>query len=100
MALFPRRGTTHVYAIGRPVLPYGLKTAKSLSLEGGPASDNATFRQQALYPAYAPLDRIWKPSVAAPIDLEATIEAQVRHVHRPYRLAKVLVDLYQLWARD
>jgi hypothetical protein len=25
-------GTIHVYAIGRPVLPYGLKTAKALGM--------------------------------------------------------------------
>jgi len=25
-------GTTHVYAIGRPVLPYGLKSVKALGL--------------------------------------------------------------------
>jgi len=30
-------GTTHVYAIGRPVLPYGLKTAKALGLTIPPA---------------------------------------------------------------
>ena len=31
-SVLPPRGTTHVYAIGRPVLPYGLKTAKTLGL--------------------------------------------------------------------
>jgi hypothetical protein len=30
-------GTTHVYAIGRPVLPYGLKTAKALGLTISPS---------------------------------------------------------------
>jgi hypothetical protein len=36
--VLPSMGTTHVYAIGRPVLPYGLKTAKALGLTFPPST--------------------------------------------------------------
>jgi phage terminase large subunit-like protein len=42
------------------------------------------------------MHRIWRPSVEAALDLEATIEAFLREAHARYRLERVLVDPYQL----
>jgi len=40
--------------------------------------------------------RIWKPSPADPLDLEATIETFLRELYQRYRLRRVLYDPYQL----
>ena len=40
--------------------------------------------------------RIWRPSPEAPLDLEATIEAELRALHRDYRVATIRCDPYQL----
>ena len=40
--------------------------------------------------------RIWRPSPTAPLDLEATIETYLRHLHRYYRVAAIWCDPYQL----
>ena len=41
------------------------------------------------------LHRIWTPSPAAPLDLEATIETYLRDLHDRYRVASILCDPYQ-----
>jgi phage terminase large subunit-like protein len=40
--------------------------------------------------------RIWRPSPTQPLDLEATIEAYLRYLHRHYRVAAIWCDPYQL----
>jgi len=40
--------------------------------------------------------RIWRPSKGAPLDLEQTIEGELRFLHRAYRLRRVLYDPYQM----
>jgi phage terminase large subunit-like protein len=40
--------------------------------------------------------RIWRPSPTQPLDLEATIETYLRHLHRHYRVAAIWCDPYQL----
>jgi phage terminase large subunit-like protein len=40
--------------------------------------------------------RIWRPSPTEPLDLEATVEAYLRYLHRHYRVAAVWCDPYQL----
>jgi phage terminase large subunit-like protein len=42
------------------------------------------------------LHRVWKPSAAEPLDLEATIEAFLREVCDQYRVVRILCDPYQL----
>lgn len=40
--------------------------------------------------------RIWKPTAAEPLDIEATVEAEIRELHAQYRVRQVLCDPYQL----
>jgi len=40
--------------------------------------------------------RIWRPSPTQPLDLEATIEAYLRYLHRSYRVAAIWCDPYQM----
>jgi phage terminase large subunit-like protein len=40
--------------------------------------------------------RIWQPSPAQPLDLEATIEAYLRELHQQFWLRKIYCDPYQL----
>jgi hypothetical protein len=40
--------------------------------------------------------RIWQPSAEEPLDLEQTIEAFLRELHRDFHLAKVVCDPFQL----
>jgi phage terminase large subunit-like protein len=40
--------------------------------------------------------RIWQPSPAAPLDLEATIETYLRELHARFSLARVVCDPWQL----
>jgi hypothetical protein len=42
------------------------------------------------------LHRIWRPNPTEPLDLEATIEAYLRDLHRRYRVSAILCDPYQL----
>jgi phage terminase large subunit-like protein len=39
---------------------------------------------------------IWRPSKADPLDIERTIEADLRETHQRFRLQRVLADPYQL----
>jgi phage terminase large subunit-like protein len=40
--------------------------------------------------------RIWKPTAAEPLDIEATVEAEIRELHAQYRVRQVLCDPYQM----
>jgi phage terminase large subunit-like protein len=40
--------------------------------------------------------RVWSPRPGAPLDLEETVEAYVRELHREFQLASVYYDPYQL----
>jgi phage terminase large subunit-like protein len=42
------------------------------------------------------LHRIWQPTPEEPLDLEATIEAELKSLHQRYQLAKIAYDPYQL----
>jgi hypothetical protein len=42
------------------------------------------------------LHRVWKPTPADPIDLEATIEAYLRELHAVYAVEKILCDPFQM----
>lgn len=42
------------------------------------------------------LHRIWQPTPETPLDLEATIEAELRSLHQRYHVQAILCDPYQL----
>ncbi len=40
--------------------------------------------------------RIWRPSPDDPLDIERTVEAYLRELHRDYRVKEILVDPFQM----